>query len=250
MRTSALIVAMCGLSLLAPAYAARERPSLMALPRLMLWAWERPVDLRGLDADVGVAFLAQTITIAGDQVDRAPRRQPLRVSPAARLLAVTRIETSPSHTLDVSASHLNEIVLAIVRTVHLPGVRGVQIDFDARRSERAFYGELLRRLRLTLEPATPLSITALASWCADDDWLEELPIDEAVPMLFRMGPMAQRLRAAGAAGHLRAAACRGALGISLDEPLAPDTSGKRLYVFNAGPWTDASIAEARREVTR
>src|SRR3989442_11847646 len=102
MRTSALIVAISGLSLLAPSYAARERPSLTTLPRLMLWAWERPLDLRGLDADVGVAFLAQTITIAGDRVDREPRRQPLRVSPAARLLAVTRIETSPSKPLSLN----------------------------------------------------------------------------------------------------------------------------------------------------
>ncbi len=30
-------------------------------------------------------------------------------------------------------------------------------------------------------------MTALASWCAGDDWLRDLPVDEAVPMLFRMG---------------------------------------------------------------
>jgi len=34
----------------------------------------------------------------------------------------------------------------------------------------------------------PLSITALASWCAGDPWITGLPIDEAVPMLFRLGP--------------------------------------------------------------
>ena len=33
-------------------------------PGVVLWAWERPVDLRGLPAGTGVAFLAQTITIA------------------------------------------------------------------------------------------------------------------------------------------------------------------------------------------
>jgi hypothetical protein len=32
------------------------------LPALVLWAWERPVDLRTLPAGTGVAFLAQTIT--------------------------------------------------------------------------------------------------------------------------------------------------------------------------------------------
>jgi hypothetical protein len=250
MRASAVIIAICSLSLLRPSYAARERPSLATLPGLMLWAWERPEDLRGLDADVGVAFLAQTIGIAGDRIDRVPRRQPLRVSPAARLLAVTRIETSPTRRPSINAAPLNEIVLAIAQTARLPRVRGVQVDFDARLSERPFYAELLKRLRQTLDAGTPLSITALASWCMDDDWLEDLPIDEAVPMLFRMGPGERRLQQAGASSDLRAAACRRAVGTSLDEPIVLRAARKRVYVFNPRPWTDASIAEARRQGPR
>jgi hypothetical protein len=247
MRTSAVIVAACCLALLRPTYAARARPSLAALPGLMLWAWERPEDLRGLDAGVGVAFLAQTLVITGDRIDRSPRRQPLRVSPAARLLAVTRIEASPAGVASMTATQLDAIVVSIAGTARLPRVRGVQIDFDARRSERAFYAGLLQRLRRTLDAGTPLSITALASWCMDDGWLEDLPIDEAVPMLFRMGPGERQLRQAGASGHLRAAACRCAVGTSLDEPIVLGAVPSRVYVFNPRPWTDASIAEARRQ---
>ena len=31
-------------------------------------------------------------------------------------------------------------------------------------------------------------MTALASWCLSDRWISDLPVDEAVPMLFQMGP--------------------------------------------------------------
>ena len=33
----------------------------------------------------------------------------------------------------------------------------------------------------------PLTITALASWCDGDDWIDGLPVADASPMLFRMG---------------------------------------------------------------
>ena len=60
----------------------------------MLWAWERPEDLRTLDSKrFAVAFLAQTLTLKGDEVVFNPRHQPLQVSPDTKLIAVTRIES-------------------------------------------------------------------------------------------------------------------------------------------------------------
>ncbi|MGB0036522.1 MAG: hypothetical protein WBP79_13720, partial [Candidatus Acidiferrales bacterium] len=36
------------------------------LPRVMLWAWERSEDLRGIDPrEAGVAFLARTVFLTG-----------------------------------------------------------------------------------------------------------------------------------------------------------------------------------------
>src|SRR5207245_3835544 len=87
------------------------------------------------------------------------------------------------------------IAIAIARTAALPRVAGVQVDFDATASQRAFYRELLERLRARLAPGTPISITALASWCVGDHWLGDLPIDEAVPLRFRMGPVNEPYRA-------------------------------------------------------
>jgi hypothetical protein len=210
------------------------------LPRLILWAWERPVDLRGLPPGVGVAFLAQTITATARASVVRPRRQPLQVDAGAPLIAVTRIETPGAESPAIDA-----IVRAIAATATLPRVAAVQIDFDAVLSQRPMYRQLLHAVRRALPRGTPLSITALASWCMQDDWLGDLPIDEAVPMLFRMGAGQQPLRA-GAMDRLRAPACRGAIGTSLDEPLPVSRGRGRVYVFNPNPWTADAVVEARQ----
>jgi hypothetical protein len=59
-----------------------------------------------------------------------------------------------------------------------PGISGIQVDFDATASERRFYRELVIDLRRLLPDSVPLSITALASWCLDDNWISGLPADE------------------------------------------------------------------------
>jgi hypothetical protein len=66
-------------------------------------------------------------------------------------------------------------------------VKAVQIDFDARVSERPFYKGLLSKLRKQLPAEKELSMTALASWCIGDRWLEGTAADEVVPMFFSMG---------------------------------------------------------------
>jgi hypothetical protein len=91
-RPCAIVCIVASLALISPPYATPHTAALDIWPRLIVWAWERPEDLRGLDRAIGVAFLARTITIAGAQFRVHPRRQPLRVSPDAALVAVTRIE--------------------------------------------------------------------------------------------------------------------------------------------------------------
>jgi hypothetical protein len=145
-------------------------------------------------------------------------------------------------------------------------VRAIQIDFDARRSELGLYRALLEDVRQRLPATMPLSITALASWCVGDRWLDGLPsgtIDEAVPMLFRMGPdepaVASWLRAGR---RFTVPACRKSLGVSTDEPLSQAILSDglasrdglhfagRLYVFHPRPWkadeASALLAQRRR----
>jgi hypothetical protein len=206
----------------------------------MLWAWERPEDLRGLGTRAGVAFLAQTMTLRDGGLAVTPRRQPLLVDPATQLTAVTRIESTPGSladdTLAVAAGE-------IARTRLLPRVTAVQVDFDAVASERAMYARLLRLVRDRVPPSVPVSMTALASWCAGDRWLDELPVDEAVAMLFRLGPVNAPFLEIGRSPSVASAACNG-VGVSLDEPLALRAGGRRVYVFNPEAWTPGTVAAA------
>jgi len=245
--TSRLLALTAGIALLAPGLLPRRSDDRAGLPPLMLWAWERPLDLRGLPAHTGVAFLAQTLTVSATTHVVAPRRQPLHVDPETPLVAVTRIEAPGA--VPGAGGDVGGIADAIARTAELPSVRGVQVDFDAGTSQRAMYRHLLHQVRRALKPGTPLSITALASWCMQDNWLDDLPVDEAVPMLFRMGPSQLALRSQ-AADAMRARSCQGTLGISLDEPTNLSRPPARLYVFNPGPWTASSLAAAARQVKR
>jgi hypothetical protein len=246
-RRAMLAGVVCPLALLGPSYAAPSHPLLDRLPGLVLWAWERPEDLRGLNRDVAVAFLAQTIDLKVDGVQVSPRRQPLRVDPETPLIAVTRVGTTPSSR--PSGSLVDRVARTVADTAGLPGVKAVQIDFDTVRSERPFYRQLLRRVKEMLGARTPLSMTALASWCTDDSWIGDTAVDEVVPMFFQMGPFEARYRSAAAAGRV-AVSCRTAMGTSLDEPMVLAGKGRRIYVFSARGWTGDTVAEARRRTAR
>ena len=93
-----------------------------------------------------------------------------------------------------------------------------------------------------------LSVTALASWCAYDRWLAGLPIEEAVPMLFRMGMEQNLFRPNQGVPRVREPLCAGSRGISVDEPWPRDSAGKRLYVFNPRPWTQESVARVLEQL--
>lgn len=259
------------------------RPDQMGMPPLVLWAWERPDDLRDVDAKrAGVAFLVGTIFVRsiipnGDEasdegVVLRPRLQPLRVPEGAALMAVVRIETqqgwsqpnyqpikqSEAALADTAYTEVQRrrIVSLINRLAVLPEVRAVQIDFDATRSEQAFYQALLIDLRKALPSGMPISITALASWCVGDPWLEKLPlgtINEAVPMLFRMGPDAPNIASfLNRDNEFRVAACRGSIGVSTDEGFSKeilragfvgnsvDLHARRVYVFHPKAWNKGS----------
>lgn len=223
---------------------AAPAPALAAsrLPAIMLWAWERPSDLRAIASDVGVAFLVQTITIDEERIAITPRRWPLKVLAGTILSAVTRIEMPVTRSV---ADDESRIAKAIADTARFPGVAAVQIDFDATLSQRDLYRRLIENVRRRINVRVPLSITALASWCVGDRWLDGLPIDEAVPMLFQLGPLNEPYRAVAQAPTAAHALCRSSLGTSLDEPLRLNRAGRRIYVFNPQSWTLPSIDRAQ-----
>ncbi|HEX8175298.1 MAG TPA: DUF3142 domain-containing protein [Pyrinomonadaceae bacterium] len=230
--------------------AATSSARMAGFPKQFLWAWERPEQLEFIDTrEVGVAFLSKTIYLREDKVIERPRMQPLKVPAGTTLMAVVRIETvrdGPPLLSDTQRASLTEALLEASRA---PNVRALQIDFDALKSEREFYTKLLRDLRRQLPAEMPLSITALASWCIDDNWLDGLPVDEAVPMLFQMGMDEERIRSyLKQGGELRSPLCRLSKGVSTDEPVELASQGvTRTYIFNSKAWTEAAV---RRTIER
>jgi hypothetical protein len=206
------------------------------LPGVVLWTWERPEDLRYIDPQrVGVAFLAATAQITpGGAVAFRPRTSALLLPDGAARIAVVRIESPVQH----AAPQATILINGLLRMASMPDVRGLQIDFDARLSERAFYRSVLASVRRGSDK--PIGITALASWCSGDRWLEREPIGEAVPMFFRMGRNENRNM------RVESAVCRKAIGLSMDEPwpAARPASVDRVYVFDPRAWTEADYRAA------
>jgi hypothetical protein len=133
----------------------------------------------------------------------------------------------------------------------LPGIVGLQVDFDATQSQRAFYRDLLHRLRAAKPRGMSLSITALGSWCLGDPWIRNLPIDEAVPMLFRMGPEASSVKETLARrGDFTVPLARTSVGYSLDEPFLPIPRGRRVYAFDPRPWTVQDFRTLKARIDR
>jgi hypothetical protein len=221
------------------------------MPGKILWAWERPEDLRFLDpSEFAVAFLAQTLILQRDDAGFKPRRQPLALPDGIYLIAVTRIETvrETSKRPTLSAAQRKKAVEMIKKTLELPNVRAVQIDFDAVVSERAFYRELIADLKSELPENTPLTITSLASWCVGDRWFNDFPIDEAVPMAFQMGADDKPIRDFLAKDNdWREPLCRGSYGIALDEPLdVAFKPGRKFYYFKSKPWGKSDLEKLSR----
>ena len=222
------------------------------LPATMLWAWERNEDLQSMDVrKAGVAFLSRTCVLRGDRVIVRPRLQPLRVPSGCVLEAVVRIESDRSTPPSLTTGQMDVLIREVVAASKVQGTKAVQIDFDARRSQRPFYKELLRALRSTLPDSMPLSITALASWCMYDRWVAELPVDQVVPMVFRMGLDGTRIRSdIRKRGEFLSGACRRAIGVCTDEPLPVGVSAARTYVFHPKRWTEEALRCTLEEVSR
>lgn len=227
----------------------RSANGIAKLPPTILWAWERPEKLDFIDREkVGIAFLAKTIRLRGKQTISRPRLQPLATPLDAPVVAVARVETERAEPATLSAQQLQDATREISELAHLPNVVMVQVDFDATTSERSFYRSLLANLRASLPASTLLSITALASWCEGDNWLDDLPIDEAVPMLFRMGvERNQFLSHLGAGEKFKAKRCQNSVGISTDEPVDNLPFVDRVYVFNPESWSPASVNQVMME---
>ncbi len=219
-------------------------------PRNTIWAWESPQDLRAIDpSKYAVAYLDQTIYIS-HKISSRPRLQRLLVPEKTKVIAVVRIEMRLTAAESAAPEVPQTVATMIQKSWQRPVVSALQLDFDATRSQRDFYGRLIREVRAKMPVGMPLSITALASWCAADDWISGLPVDEAIPMFFRMGRDAGPSHAPGWSYPIREPLCMTSVGVSSDEPWPLISSDRRIYVFHPGPWNTIALENIERVVKK
>src|SRR5256885_3662644 len=134
----------------------QNRPDpLPGFPRLVLWVWERPERLEFLNPrSAGVAFLARTVSWRAGRITSRPRLQPLSIPPETALMAVVRLESRGLPLPEAGA-----VRAEILKAASIRGVQALQVDFDARLSERDWYGQVLLDLRRDLKASMPLSMT-------------------------------------------------------------------------------------------
>ncbi len=217
------------------------------LPSIILWAWETPENLKFInDENVGVAYLSQTILLKQDDVELRPRRQPLEVNESTFLIAVTRIETNKITRATLSAKQKSEIIELVLRTLKQKNVKAIQIDFDVVVSEREFYRSLLTELRPKIPQNIPLTITALASFCIGDNWFGDLPVDEAVPMIFRMGKDSETVKNYLASGKdFNDSLCKNSYGLAFDEPLNIAFQKNRRFWYFHNNWSEKDLEKIK-----
>lgn len=219
-------------------------------PKVVLWAWERSEDLSFLDPKrTDVAYLAETLVLDSASIHVEPRRQLLRVPSQLHPIAVVRVENGR---YSLNAQHLPRMLAEIERVAQRSKAGTIQIDYDVKDSERELYKTLLTQLRASLPESMHLSITALASWCQEGKWLNSLPIDEAVPMLFRLGVNERtRDQYLSHVGSFAATSANSSVGISLDEPVNVDLARPiKYYIFNPRPWTRDAVSRIDSRLNR
>lgn len=224
-------------------------PGIVYAADLVLWAWERPEDLRFASHSAEVAVQTGFIVLSGDQVIARGRRFPLRAEPGQASTALVHVQIDHRRPLALDPAAEVAAARAVLAYARAPWVRRVQVDFEVRESERPILLRLLHGVRTGLPADVSLSMTALTSWCETETWLGQAPVDEIVPMLFRMGRGGAALRAKLASGgDFAEPRCRQALAISTDAPVPRAPAGRRVYVFNPRSWTAADFAKVRRNV--
>jgi hypothetical protein len=218
-------------------------------PRIVLWAWERPEDLRFAGPGFGIAVLAGSIVLSGETVAVTGRRFPALVLPEQRIVGVVHVEIDRRQRLVWSPLQRAATIARILALADNARFAETQIDFAVRASERPVLLDVLRGVRAGLAPERKLSMTALASWCDTERWLASAPVAEIVPMLFRMGSAGAKLkRQLAAGGDFADQNCRSSIGVAVDEPPSGLPSDRRVYIFSPRPWSRQALDEILRDL--
>ena len=189
------------------------------------------------------AILQRHILLTGDTARTRPRMRQPAMPAATRVTPVLHVEVStvnPPQNIEASRAM---IVQALLDAAAVSTSGWVQLDMEAKPSQREFYRSLVKQLRAALPPHIKLSVTALAWWCRSPAWLDGLAADEVVPMFFRMGRDSADMRAIveQSPATLHASCRAGSAGFSPQEPFAPQVAARyhKTYWFDRHAWKRA-----------
>jgi len=225
-----------------------------AAPQLVVWAWERPEDLRFLPADVEIAVQTGFVELHGDHLFARARRFPLMAADRQVATALVHVQIDHRQPLRWTPDLRRQLADAVIRLASSAHADRLQLDFEVRASERQVLLDLTGDLRQRLPAGHRLSMTALAAWCDTEDWVRQAGADEVAPMLFRMGPKGEALKSRLAGGgDFSNPECRKAFAVSVDAPLvrAPvDGEGgpRRIYLFSPRSWTATDFENLRHRI--
>ncbi len=204
------------------------------------WLWKDasvPAFSRG-----AVAVVDRHIWLAGDKVLVRPGARPRALPRTTQVIPVVHVEIDPLHP-PAGLRQAGPVILDAMRAASRASTSGwVQLDLEARPSQRVDYRDLVRTIRAALPHEIKLSVTALAWWCRSAPWLDGLAADEVVPMFFRMGRDNAALRGlvASQPAVLHPLCRAGSAGFSRQEafPRAVTTRYRRAYWFDETAWKD------------
>lgn len=216
--------------------------------QLVVWAWERPEDLRFLPADVEIAVQSGFVVLSKDHFSVRGRRFPLKARAAQVRTAVVHVQIDGNEPPAWNPALSARMAAAVVRLGAVAGVDRLQIDFEVPASKRSILLDLLRDVRAALPAKIRLSMTALTSWCLGETWMQAAPVDEVVPMLFRMGRDGREIDARFSGGKELQPYCRSSIAVSTDAPAPPAPLARRVYLFNPRSWTAMDFSHARERV--
>jgi hypothetical protein len=206
-------------------------------PVLVLYALDRPEKLPFLDPNSSeVAVLRGTISISETGILAQPRRVYVDAPQGTKFITLVKIDAGRFDGYVPTGNDIDRSMNAIKEWAAQAESTSLEIDFDAGTAQRPFYRTLLKNLRSAFQR---LTIGAPASWCTSDPWVKDLPVDEVIPTLFRMGPKGGAVMDnLTGAGDFTPDICKGHYSISADEKLSFRPPVRRLYAFNPQSWDE------------
>ena len=158
----------------------------------IVWVWhdsDAPALLDGQE----LAVLQQHFVFDKAGTHLRQRMKPLHIRPGTRVTPVVHAQVATTEMPQLGKPQAQALLKAVLQAGQKSSSGWVQFDFEVPRQQRTFYLDLVRQMRTQLPAHIKLSVSALASWCFEEEFISQIAADEVVPMLFALGQPASTM---------------------------------------------------------